>query len=115
MANPVVHWEIGARDGAKQQAFYAELFGWKINTNNPMNYGLVDTGGTGGINGGIFEPPQKMPFLTIYVQVDDLQAYLDKAVRLGGKILLGPTPIAGVGSCACFGDPEGNVIGLFHK
>jgi predicted enzyme related to lactoylglutathione lyase len=115
MANPVVHWEIGARDAAKQQAFYAELFGWQVNTQNPMNYGVVVTGGPGGINGGIFQPPAGAPFVMIYVQVDDLQASLDRAVGLGGKVAMGPTPIPGVGSIACFQDPEGNMVGLFRS
>ena len=115
MANPVVHWEIMARDGARQQAFYSELFGWQVNADNPMKYGVVTTGGPGGINGGIFQPPAGAPsYVTIYIQVDDLQAYLDRATRLGGKTVMGPTPIPGHGSFACFQDPEGNIIGLFR-
>jgi hypothetical protein len=108
-----MHWEIGAKDAKKVQDFYANLFDWKINTNNPMNYGTVDTGGQGGINGGIMQNPQGHSYVTFYVQVDDLQAYLDKAVSLGGKALVPPTPIPNIGSFAFFGDPEGNIIGLF--
>jgi predicted enzyme related to lactoylglutathione lyase len=115
MANPVMHWEIGCTDAPKQQAFYRELFGWKIDANNPMNYGVVETGGTGGINGGIHEPPHKCAYVAIYIQVDDLQTYLDKAVRLGGQVLVPPTPVPGVGQFAFFGDPEGNKMGLFQK
>ena len=114
MPNPVVHWEILAKDAAKQQAFYTELFGWKVNSDNPMNYGVVETGGPGGINGGIYQPPTGARCVTFYVQVDDLQAYLDRAVSLGGQVAMGPTPIPGHGSFACFVDPEGNVIGLFR-
>jgi predicted enzyme related to lactoylglutathione lyase len=114
MGNPVVHWEIACVNGPKQQVFYTELFGWKVNANNPMNYGLVDTGG--GINGGIFEPPAgKMAYVALYVQVDDLQTYLDKATRLGGQVLMPPTPIPGGGQFAMFADPEGNKMGLVHK
>ena len=114
MGQPVVHWEIGAKDAQKLQDFYAGLFDWKIDSNNPMSYGMVSTGGQGGINGGIFATQGRMPaYLTLYVQVDDLQAYLDKAVSLGGKAIVPPTPIPGVGSFAMFHDPEGNLIGLF--
>ena len=52
MGSPVVHFEIVHKDAAKLQPFYSELFDWKIDANNPMNYGIVDTGGKG-INGGI--------------------------------------------------------------
>jgi predicted enzyme related to lactoylglutathione lyase len=50
--------------------------------------------------------------VTIYVQVPDLQAALDQAVALGGKVLMPPTEIPGVVTLAMFADPEGNVIGL---
>jgi predicted enzyme related to lactoylglutathione lyase len=114
MPNPVVHWEIAALDAKKQQDFYARLFDWKIQVHEAMNYGIVETGGSGGINGGIFTsqtPGCKL--VTFYVQVDDLQAYLDKATKLGGKTVMPPTPIPGHGSMAMFQDPEGNVLGLF--
>jgi predicted enzyme related to lactoylglutathione lyase len=32
MGNPVVHFEIIAKDGPKLQSFYADLFDWKIET-----------------------------------------------------------------------------------
>jgi predicted enzyme related to lactoylglutathione lyase len=116
MGQPVVHWEIGAKDGKKLQDFYAKLFDWKIDADNSMNYGTVMTGGQGGINGGIFQVDEKTPpYLTFYVSVDDLQSYLDKAVELGGKLIVQPTPIPGVGSFAMFLDPEGICIGLLKS
>jgi predicted enzyme related to lactoylglutathione lyase len=39
--------------------------------------------------------------------VDDLQAYLDKAVSLGGSVMVPPTPIPNIGAFAMFHDPEG--------
>jgi predicted enzyme related to lactoylglutathione lyase len=112
----VVHFEIGARDAHKQYDFYRQLFGWKIDPNNPMNYGMVDTGGQGGINGGIMQTPDKdVSYVTFYVQVEDLQSYLDKAESLGGQTLCPPMPVPGVGAIALFKDPEGNIIGLFHS
>lgn len=114
MAHPVVHWEIAAKDAKKLQDFYGKLFEWKIDANNPMNYGMVQTGGEGGIGGGIFTPPDgTTTYVTFYVHVDDLQSSLAKAEALGGKTILPPTPIPNIGSCAMFTDPEGNVIGLF--
>ncbi len=114
MAHPVVHWEITAKDAGKMQEFYGKLFDWKIDANNPMNYGMVEKSGEGGIGGGICKAEGEMPpYVTIYVQVDDLQACLDKATGLGGQQIVPPTPIPGIGNFAMFTDPEGNVIGLF--
>jgi len=112
MPNPVVHFEITGRDGEKIQKFYSDLFGWEINANNPMNYGMVDTK-AGGINGGIYKAPKDVPFLTFYVGVDDLQKFLDKAVKLGGQAVVPPTPIPGIGSFAFIKDIDGNILGLF--
>ena len=47
-----------------------------------------------------------------YVEVNDLQAYLDKAEKLGGKTIMPPTEIPDQVTLAMFTDPEGNVIGL---
>jgi len=41
MANAVVHFEILGKDGAGLQKFYGDLFGWKVNADNPMKYGYV--------------------------------------------------------------------------
>ncbi len=53
MPNPIVHWELNADDAGKAQDFFAEMFDWHVDTNNPVNYGLVDTHTDNGIGGGI--------------------------------------------------------------
>jgi predicted enzyme related to lactoylglutathione lyase len=47
-------------------------------------------------------------------QVDDLQAYLDKAATLGGKTLVPPVEIPGQESFAWLADPDGDLIGLWN-
>lgn len=110
MPNPVVHFEILGKDGRKLQEYYANLFDWKINADNPMHYGMV-TPEANGIGGGI-GPAEGQSGVMIYVEVADLQAYLDKAVALGGKVIHPITEIPGMVTFAQFQDPEGNVIGL---
>jgi predicted enzyme related to lactoylglutathione lyase len=110
MGKSVVHWEINAKDAPRLQKFYRELFDWKIDANNPMNYGMVTTGGAG-INGGIGKGEGSVG-VTFYVEVEDLQEYLNMAQRLGGKILQPPTAIPGAVTFAMFADPEGNRIGM---
>jgi hypothetical protein len=48
-----------------------------------------------------------------YVQVEDVGAYLEKAVSLGGKSLVPPIDLP-AGTFAWLADPEGNTIGLFQ-
>jgi hypothetical protein len=74
---------------------------------------MIDTGSGLGINGHItnlgHEPHQ---YTIFYVQVDDVQGYLDKASALGGKTLVPPVEIPS-GTFAWFADPDGNTIGLW--
>ena len=110
MPHPVVHFEVIGRDGAKLQAFYRDAFDWAIDASNPMNYGLVDTGGDGGIAGGIASGDE--PQATFYVSVDDPAATLEKIKALGGTVVQDVTVIPGMVTMALFEDPEGNRIGI---
>ena len=52
--------------------------------------------------------------MKIYMRVDDLDAYLDRAEQLGGKRLVPPTDLPGdYGRFAIFTDPDGNQVGLW--
>lgn len=114
MSHPVIHFEISGKDGKKLQEFYAKLFDWKVNAENPMSYGLVEAE-TPGIGGGICSSMDGSPSsVTIYVQTNDLAASLKKAESLGGKTVVQPTTIPGMVSFALFADPDGNVVGLVH-
>lgn len=111
MGNPIVHVEINAKDSKKLQTFYKDLFGWHIDTNNPMGYGMIDTHTGKGVGGGIGPARDGRPFLTFYVETEDLTGQLAKAEKLGAKKLMEPTAVGPV-TLALFSDPEGNVIGL---
>ena len=115
MPNPVVHWEIYGKDGPKLHEFYAKLFDWHVDTDNPFDYGFVDTHAEGGINGGIAQAEDGSPSTIVYIQVNDLQSYLDKAEQLGGKIVLPITEIPNVVTLARFSDPNGNIVGLVKE
>ena len=118
MGNPVVHFEIGGPDGPALRQFYGDLFGWKIDVQGEEmgNYGIVPAN-EGGIGGGVLPTTKDMPtrsYVTFYVQVDDLQAALDKVAGMGGNAIMPPREIApGMGSIALFGDPAENTIGLY--
>ena len=112
MPNPIVHWEIQTDNTEKVQEFFAKLFDWHVDTDNPYNYGMVDTHADGGINGGIGPAGGGVNRVTFYVQVEDLQAFLDKAEGLGGKTVMPRTVIPDVVTIALFTDPDGNVIGM---
>ena len=82
-----------------------------------MDYKLVATGGSGGINGGIMKPKQG-PWpakLTLYVDVDDLDVYSQRIREAGGKILVDQQDVPGVGQLSLFEDPDGRVLGMWKR
>lgn len=111
MADKVTHFEILGKDGKKLQKFYASLFDWKVDADNPMNYGMVSAE-PGGIGGGIAQAQDKKPRVTFYVEVANLEESLKKAKKLGGKTMMEPSEVPGGPRIAIFKDPEGNAIGL---
>lgn len=110
MSNPVMHFEIIGKDAIALQGFYAEVFGWKLGPPAPEmgNYSLFDNEGRG-IGGGIGEGE---PRVTVYIEVDDPQAYLDRAVQAGAKLLMPVTQIMENLSIGMFADPAGNTTGI---
>jgi predicted enzyme related to lactoylglutathione lyase len=121
MGQPVVHFEIIGTDGEKLQSYYSELFGWDIDTDNPMGYGVVQreanvnadgVGIGGGVAGG---PGGYAGHVTFYVEVPDVEVALTHAESLGGKRIMGPDKVMDMLEIGQFADPEGHVIGLIKS
>jgi predicted enzyme related to lactoylglutathione lyase len=117
MGLPVVHFEIIGTDPEKLHSYYSELFGWEIDSDNPMNYGIVQRDGNTnadgiGIGGGIGGGPEGYPgHLTFYIEVPDVEAALAKAESLGGSRVMGPEIMEQV-EIGLFNDPEGHLVGV---
>ena len=120
----VVHFEIPASSPEKLSQFYTQLFGWKI-TRMPMgemDYWSVETGPSGDqgptepgyIGGGIGTKmsPDQTP--VNYVNVESVDDYVAKAAALGAKIVMGKSPVPGMGWFAQLIDPEGNPFGVWQ-
>jgi predicted enzyme related to lactoylglutathione lyase len=110
--HPVVHFEIGCHDGGATREFFAKLFDWEITS--PSEGLMISTGAPDDVTGHIVELAGEWGnYVTVYVQVEDLDAYLAKAIKLGGKTLVKPVTLPGRGSFAWLASPEGNVLGLW--
>jgi uncharacterized protein len=117
MGSPVAWFEITGPEPTVLIAFYRELFDWTVTDSPESGYSLIDTGGGGdAIGGGIgaVQSPDDPGGVTVYLRVDDLQAYLDKAEKLGGATVVSPTDLPGeFGRFAMFADPAGHTVGLW--
>jgi len=110
MANPVTWFEIIGKDSAGLQKFYREVFGWKMTApvKEMGNYSMLE-GHEPGIGGGLGEGDARV---SIYVEVDDPQKFLDKAVANGARVIMPVETITPTTTIAIFTDPAGNMTGL---
>jgi len=116
MADRVVHFEVTGPDGEALKQFYANIFGWSIDSSNPMNYGIVPAPEGGGIGGGVTATEGgARGYVTFYVAVDDPQATLDAIEQAGGRTVMPVTEIPGTVTLAQFQDPAGNMVGIIKS
>jgi predicted enzyme related to lactoylglutathione lyase len=113
MAGPIVHLEITGQDGEKLQKFFSDLFGWQLNADNPMNYGMAQLSDE--IGAGVGPAQDGTGAALFYIGVDSVADSLGKAESLGGKTVMGPMDVPDGPTIGIFTDPEGHVVGLFQN
>jgi predicted enzyme related to lactoylglutathione lyase len=124
MSGRVVHFEVPFDDGDRARGFYRDAFGWTLMAMPEMDYTMVGTGPMtehagpsepGYIGGGLTPRDELLQGPVITVDVDDINAALNKVEKLGGKTVRPRQAIgAGMGFTAYFTDPEGNLMGLYE-
>jgi len=113
MANPVVHFEIRSEDPDQTRAFFGDLFGWTYPEGGLPGYSYVETGAQT-IPGGIGPVQGGSELVTFFVGVDDIEASLAAAKKLGGRVVQEPVGVPGV-TFALIADPQGHVVGLAQQ
>lgn len=117
MGRPVVHWELWSKDPGTVSEFYKSVFDWNIQPIPEIDYTMVQTGGEGGIDGGIMTP-QEGPWpgnMAFYIDVDDLDAYAEKIKAAGGEMIVEKMEVPGVGHFSLFKDTDGRVLGMWKR
>ena len=115
MGNPVIQWQIVAKEPDAVTRFYSALFGWKVETNNALGYRLVDTKSRRGINGGVWpSPPEGHNLVQLFVEVDDVDAFIEKATSLGATVIVPKSELPDGDALAIVLDPAGLSFGLYR-
>jgi uncharacterized protein len=115
MAGPaIVHIEFKSSDFARTAAFYAKVFEWRTEQNGSGSYMKLDSS-DGPSAGWVRADLVQAPGPVTYLAVDDLATTLDAVEGAGGRILVRSLPFAGGGEIGLFADPDGNVVGLWHR
>jgi len=116
-AASIVWFEIPADNPERANAFYSNLFGWKINPfPGAGDYWHIDTGGQDDTPDGALKGrkhPQEP--ITNYVSVDSVDDYSKKIEKLGGKICMAKTAVPQMGYFAVCQDTEGNAFGIWQS
>jgi uncharacterized protein len=120
MANRPIHFEIGCEDTQRAVKFYTQLFGWEIKKweSDQFEYWTIATGDANsyGLNGALH--PRNADFkgntnsVVLTMGVEDVDATAKRVTELGGKVLMEPSDMPGVGRLAQCLDTEGNLFGL---
>lgn len=115
--NPVVFWELASHDAEKSIAFFEAIFDWDFNAppESPLYVARTSTD-QGGVNGGIFTLSQaKLPFLTVYVLVDDIVGKAQLVAENGGLVIEEPHEIPGGQWICLFNDPSGATFAMIEQ
>jgi predicted enzyme related to lactoylglutathione lyase len=106
------------RDPKAAIAFYSEVVGWKTQPFGQLGDYQMWVGSQGPL-GGVMKLPAELEKIGVpphwmgNVQVDDVDATVALAQKLGGKIHNPPEDVPTVGRVAVIADPQGAAIAVF--
>jgi predicted enzyme related to lactoylglutathione lyase len=107
------HIEWLSTDLERTKTFLSGLFGWQF---KPWGSEYLVFSPPKGPGGGIMKAKEvhsgESP--SVYVEVDEIEPYLEKAKQFGGDVGVGKTEIPGAGWFAHLIDPDGNIVGVFE-
>lgn len=124
--NRVIHFEIPAKNLARAEKFYTDVFGWNIKK-VPLpkaeyymakTVDIDETGmpkERGAINGAFLKRDKTAKHPLIIINVESIEATLKKIRAKGGKTVMRKRKVATMGFYARVADSEGNVIGLWQN
>lgn len=114
--NPVVFWEIASHDAEESVRFLEEALGWSFLLDEGSGiYHVPGNTDDGSCSGGVFTLRKaKLPFLTVYVLVDDIDERAKRIEELGGHIVQGPLDISPRARICLFNEPSGVTLALLQ-
>jgi predicted enzyme related to lactoylglutathione lyase len=108
----IVHFEIAANDIQRAKTFYSNLFGWKIESMQGMDYMIIDPYSVPG--GGMIKRTQPEQQIMVNIGVPSVDEYATKVEKLGGKIIVPKKAVPGMGYFVICTDTENNTFGIWE-
>ena len=118
--NGTLCWaDLSTGDPERAGKFYSQLFGWKLEKGEKDTSGYLHIKNgehfIGGVPPATHRDPKTPPHWLIYFLCDDVAASSAKAAKLGGKVVMPPQAMEGVGTWSIVTDPQGAVFALFKS
>ena len=117
-ANPIVWWELASHDAEKTADFLKKVFGWEIEYDETIKcfYFPIPKDSRNLSGGGVFTLRKaKLPFLTFYVQVEDIDKKIKLIEQLGGYILEASFELPSGSRICLFNKPSGVTLAMLEK
>ena len=124
MSGRVVHFEVPYDNADRARGFYGDVFGWQIQPIPEMQYDIVSTGPVtdqgmpsepGYVDGGMTQRGELVSRPVIVIEVDDIDATLEKVSASGGSGVGEKIQVGDMGFAAYFNNSEGNLMGLWQS
>jgi len=112
--------DLATADQAAAKAFYGALFGWDVSDRKVREGQFAVFGERGDHFASLYQLTRKQiadgipSHWTPYVAVPDLQTATEKAVGLGGQVVVPPLDIADFARISLIADPTGALLGLWQ-
>ena len=117
----VAHFAINADDVEATRRFYEQTVGWQFHAWGPPGFFHIrlPEGSWPGPIGALqarrdLDGGVRTAGFECTVAVEDVGACIERAIAAGGRVLLEPTVITGVGELAFLADPSGNPVGVMR-
>jgi predicted enzyme related to lactoylglutathione lyase len=111
MPHPVIHVEIRSADPDATRAFFSDLLDWKYADGDLPGYTFADTGVEDAIPTAIGPLQGGQDAVLFFVGVQDVEATLERAEKLGAKTIQPATRVPGV-TFGVLSDPQGHMVGV---
>ena len=114
--NPIVWWELATHDQEKSVRFFEKVFGWKFRFDEKVGFYKMKDGNFTLAGGGIFTLRRaKLPFVALYIQVDDIHEKA-KSIQENGGFIVDPPGELAPGEWLClFNDPSGVTFAMIQE
>jgi len=113
--SPIIWWELATHDKEKSVRFFENVFGWNFQLDEESGFQKMRDGNFTLQGGSIFTLRRaKLPFLALYIQVDDIHEKAKLIQEYGGFILDPPAELAPNQWICLFNEPSGVTFAMIQ-